>query len=156
MLLLKPQTQPHCSCSQKTPLAQNTWTNRMQGIITHLWHTSILSALLSPSAVDNPTFLFNALLFHFNTPPPSVTSSLKFANHSVARAVPPFWSKVLLVLRQIGLSYPSCKLTKTSPLAISPQLFHSKLKTLLFNKSCPDPSSSPYLPPRLNSKHHPP
>src|SRR6218665_2353879 len=28
--------------------------------------------------------------------------------------------------------------------------------TLLLSKSYPDPSSSPYLPPRLNSKHHPP
>jgi len=43
-----------------------------------------------------------------------------------------------------------------SPLAISPQRFHSKLKTLLFNNSYPDSFSSPYLPPRLNSKHHPP
>src|SRR6218665_1557409 len=29
-------------------------------------------------------------------------------------------------------------------------------KTLLFKKSCPDSFSSPYLPTRLNSKHHPP
>ena len=35
-------------------------------------------------------------------------------------------------------------------------LFHFKLKTLLFNKSYPYSSSSPYLPPHLNSKHHPP
>jgi|SRR6218665_1009846 len=48
------------------------------------------------------------------------------------------------------------ELIQTEPLAISPQLFHSKLKTLLFNKSYPESSSSPYLPPRLNSKHHPP
>ena len=34
------------------------------------------------------------------------------------------------------------------------QLFHFKLKTLPFNKSYPDSSSSPYLPPRLNSKQH--
>src|SRR6218665_483283 len=52
--------------------------------------------------------------------------------------------------------YPSYELTQTSPLAISPQLFNSKLKTLLFSKSYPDSSSSPYLPPCLNSKHHPP
>src|SRR6218665_3295607 len=31
-----------------------------------------------------------------------------------------------------------------------PQLFHSKLKTLLFSKSCPDLSSSPYLAHALN------
>src|SRR6218665_854272 len=42
----------------------------------------------------------------------------------------------------------------TSHHTISPHLFHSKLKTLLFNKSYPDSSSPPYLPPCLNSKHH--
>lgn len=41
------------------------------------------------------------------------------------------------------------------PLAISPLLFRSKLKTLLFNKSYLDSSSSPYLSRRLNSKHYP-
>jgi len=35
-------------------------------------------------------------------------------------------------------------LTKTLPFAISPKLFHSKLKTLLFNKSYPDSSSPAY------------
>src|SRR6218665_2654463 len=56
-------------------------------------------------------------------------------------------NKLLPVLRQISdLSY---ELTKTLHLATSPQLFHSKLKTLLFNKSYPDSSSSPYLPPCL-------
>src|SRR6218665_1534831 len=39
---------------------------------------------------------------------------------------------------------------------ISPRLFHSKLKTLLFGNSYTGSSSSPYLPPRLNSKHYPP
>src|SRR6218665_2500359 len=51
------------------------------------------------------------------------------------------------------LSHPT---NSPKPLAISPQLFHCKLKMLLFNKSYPDLSSSPYLPPRLNSKHHSP
>src|SRR6218665_1360279 len=45
---------------------------------------------------------------------------------------------------------------KTIPLAISPQLFHSKLKTPLFKKSYPNSSSSPYLSPCLNSKDYPP
>src|SRR6218665_1680367 len=85
---------------------------------------------------------------------PSVTLSLKFADRSIAIAVPPLWNKLPPALRQ--LSDPSYKLTKTSPLAISPQLFHSKLKTLLFNKSYPDLTSSPYFPSCLNSKHHPP
>src|SRR6218665_2535058 len=57
-------------------------------------------------------------------------------------------------LRQI--SDPSYELTKTAPLAISPQLFHSKLKTLLFKKSYPASSSSNYLASSLNSNtiHH--
>jgi len=70
----------------------------------------------------------------------SVTSSLKFSNRSIAVAVPPLWNKLPPALRQI--SDPSYELTRTSPLAISPQLFHSKLKTLLFSKSYPDSSSS--------------
>jgi len=41
------------------------------------------------------------------------------------------------------LSDLSYELTKSSPLAISPQIFHSKLKTLLFNKSYPDLTCSP-------------
>src|SRR6218665_2302215 len=85
---------------------------------------------------------------------PSVTSSLKFSNRSIDVAAPPLWNKLPPELRQ--MSDPSYELTQTSPLAISPQLFHSKLKTLLFSESYPDSSSSPYLPPRLNSKHHPP
>src|SRR6218665_1515323 len=85
---------------------------------------------------------------------PSVTSSLKFSNRSIAVAVPPFWNKLPPALRQISES--SYELTQTSPLKVSPLLFHSKLKTLLFGKSYPDLSSSSYLPPRLNSKHHPP
>src|SRR6218665_147224 len=68
-----------------------------------------------------------------------------------------------LLLPCVGLPYVSCLAfscitlcCKTTPLAISPQLFLSKLKTLLFNNSYHDSSSSLYLPPRLNSKHHPP
>src|SRR6218665_3377075 len=78
----------------------------------------------------------------------------KFSNRSIAVAVPTLWNKLPPALRQI--SDTSYEITQTSPLAISPQLFHSKLKTLLFSTSYPDSSSSPYLLPRLNSKHHPP
>jgi hypothetical protein len=85
---------------------------------------------------------------------PSVTSSLKFSNRSIAIAVPPLWNKLPPTLRQ--LSTPSYELTKTSPLAISPEVFHSKLKMLLFRKSYPDFSSTPNISPRFNSKHHPP
>src|SRR6218665_3409333 len=81
-------------------------------------------------------------------------SHSNFPISSLALVLPPLWNKLPPALRQ--MSDPSYELTQTSPLAISPQLFHSKLKTLLFSKSYPDSSSSPYLPPCLNSKHHPP
>src|SRR6218665_543071 len=66
----------------------------------------------------------------------SVTSSLKFADRSISKTAPPLWNKFPPALRK--LSDPSYEFTKSPPLAISPQLFHSKLKTLLFNKSYPD------------------
>src|SRR6218665_368344 len=69
-----------------------------------------------------------------------------------SHALPPLWNKLPPALRQISES--SYELTQTSLLKISPRLFHSKLETLLFSKSYPDLSSSSYLPPRLNSKHH--
>src|SRR6218665_1136178 len=75
---------------------------------------------------------------------PSDTSSLKFADRSIAIAVSPLWNKLPPALHQI--SDPFYELTKTSPLVISPQLFHYKLKTLVFSKSYPDSSSSS-LPP---------
>jgi len=56
-------------------------------------------------------------------------------------------------LKLFLISDLSYELTKTAPLAISPQLFHSKLKTLLYNKTYPNNSSSS---PCLNFKHHPP
>src|SRR6218665_1517935 len=54
------------------------------------------------------------------------------------------------------MSDPSYKLTKATPLAISPQLFHSKLKTLLFNNHI---LINPFLPTFLpistpNTIHH--
>src|SRR6218665_224676 len=51
------------------------------------------------------------------------------------------------------LTHPT---TQTSPLAISPQLFPSKLKTLLVRKSYLDSSFSPYLPPvsTPSTNHH--
>src|SRR6218665_1896368 len=65
--------------------------------------------------------------------------------HGTYVAVPPLWSKLPPALRQI--SDPSYELTQTSPLAISPQLFHSKLKPLLLSNSYPDLSSSSIVPP---------
>jgi len=55
-----------------------------------------------------------------------------------------FLNKLPAVLPQI--SDPSNELAQASPLAISPKLFHSKLKTLLFSQSYPDWSSSTHLP----------
>src|SRR6218665_68722 len=66
-----PQTPPHHSCSENTPLAQNTKNtslaqntqmNRIQSNITPPQHTSILQALLPPSAVHDPTTSFNPFL----------------------------------------------------------------------------------------------
>src|SRR6218665_2099871 len=96
-------------------------TNRIQSNITHIQHTSILPALLPPSAIHDATTSFNPLLFHSNIIlRPSVTSSLKFSNRPIAIAVPPHWNNLPPVLRQI--SDPSYELTQTSPLAISPRL----------------------------------
>src|ERR1043165_3642395 len=70
----------------------------------------------------------------------TILQTCRIVNRSIAIAVPPLWNKLPAVLRQI--SDPSHELTKTSPLAISPQVFHSKLKTLLFHKAYPDPIHS--------------
>src|SRR6218665_3866082 len=95
-----------------------------------------------------PTCSFNPFLFRPNTALPFC----HFADHSIAIAISPLWNKLPPALRQ--LSDPSYELTKTPPLAICPQLFHSKLKTLLFNKSYPDLSSFP-LPPSTSQLQTP-
>src|SRR6218665_3600272 len=50
---------------------------------------------------------------------PSVTSPLKFADRSIAIAVPPLWNKLPPALKK--LSDPSYEITKSPPLAVSPQ-----------------------------------
>src|SRR6218665_2106221 len=60
----------------------------------------------------------------------SNTKTCKLLHHEIAKAVLPLWNKLPPVLQQI--SVPSYKFTKTSPLAISPHLFHSKLKSYFF------------------------
>src|SRR6218665_3179881 len=112
-------------------------------------YTSILSALLSPSAVPIQPSRSTRSSSALTLLRPSVTSSLKFADRPIAIAVPSIWNTLLPTLRQ--LSDPCYELTKTSPLAISPQLFHSKLKTLFFNKSFL-PTSFPVS--TLNTIHH--
>src|SRR6218665_589105 len=83
---------------------------------------------------------------------PSVTSVTEIFQSLHSRSCPASLEQTPPALRHISES--SYELTQTSPLKISPRLFHSKLKTLLFGKSYPDLSSSSCLPPRLNSKHH--
>src|SRR6218665_1068682 len=112
----------------------------------------MLSALISPSVVQPSRSTRSSSARTLLRP--YVTSSLKFADCPIAIAIPPLWNKLPPAFRQV--SDPFYELTKTSPFAISPQLFHFKLKTLLFNKSYLDSSSFPFLPPCLNSKHHPP
>ena len=107
-------------------------------------------ALLSPSAVHGPTTSLNPLLFCPNSPSPFRDLNTKIANSSIAIVVPPLWNKLLPVLRQI--SDPSYEIAESSPLAISPQVFHSKVKTLLFHKSHLDSSYCTQLPGRF--KHH--
>src|SRR6218665_1347196 len=105
------------------------------------------------SVVHDPTTSFNSSTLTLLRP--SVTSSVTQIFQSLhSRSCPASLEQTPPALRQI--SDPSYELTQTSPLAISPQLFHSKLKTQLFCKFYPDLSSSSYLLPRLNSKYHPP
>ena len=70
----------------------------------------------------------------------TILQTCRIVNRSIAIAVPPLCNKLPPVQRQI--SDPSYELTKTSPLAISPQVFYSTLKTLLFHKAYPDPIHS--------------
>src|SRR6218665_3806975 len=109
----------------------------------------MLPAFLPPSAVHYPTTSFNPFINHSNTTPPFCYLVTKIFQSLHSHAVPPLWNKLPPALRQISES--SYELTQTSLLKISPRLFHSKIKTLLFSKSYPDLSSSSYLPPRLNS-----
>jgi len=105
--------------------------------------------------LPNPPFAFVCMWLSLLLPPSVIFHPmLDLKTASISIASPPLWNKLPPALRQ--LSDPSYELTKTSPHAISPQLFHSKLKTLLLHNSYPDSSSASYLPRRLNSKHHPP
>jgi len=147
-----PQIPPHHFCSQKIrwlkapeqiesiSLTYNTLQYSQPSYLRQLFAIQSSRSTHSSSALT---------LFRH-----SITSSLKFALSSIAIAGPPLWSKLPPALQQI--SDPFYELTKTSPLVISLQLFHSKLKALLFSKSYPDSSPSPYLPPvsTPNTIHH--
>jgi len=82
---------------------------------------------------------------------PSVTSSLKICWSLSSRSCP-----ASLEQTSTNIATTIWSITKTASLAISPQLFHSKLKALLFNKSYPDKSwfvlfSIPLFPSQTSS-----
>ena len=72
---------------------------------------------------------------------PPASSSLKITNRSFRHASPHLWNKLIPVsLRQPCLNQSSSPSSSSlSPLSssITPSLFHSKLKTYLFQKSFP-------------------
>ena len=75
---------------------------------------------------------------------PPASSSLQITNRSFRHASPHLWNKLPVSLRQPCLNQPSSPSSSSlSPLSssITPSLFHSKLKTYLFQISFP-----PYTP----------
>ena len=71
---------------------------------------------------------------------PPASSSLKITNRSFRHASPHLWNKLPASLRQPCLNQSSSPSSSSlSPLSssITPSLFHSKLKTYLFQKSFP-------------------
>src|SRR6218665_1076081 len=109
VLLLNPLKHPPIRfCSQDTPLAQNTGTNRIQSNITHLQYTSILPAsyLRQLFTIQSPRSTRSSSSITLLRP--CSPSSLKFANHSIARAAP-LWNKLPPVLQQN--TYSSYELT---------------------------------------------
>jgi len=79
---------------------------------------------------------------------PPVSSSLKFCNRSLIYAAPALWNELPKDLRQFAHpSIPSIDFT-SSPLALSPTTFRSRLKTELFKQSYPDST------PALQHDHH--
>src|SRR6218665_13576 len=118
-------------------------------------HSSDFS-LLSPSAVHYPTTSFNAFLSHPNTPPPFCHLVGKICKSLHSHSCPAFMEHTLASIAKI-LTHPT-----NSP---NPHLLlslHSSFTPNLGLKHCPStnpayPDSSPsYLPPRFNSKRHPP
>src|SRR6218665_1918184 len=100
---------------------------------SHTTHFNPPNPCTYTSVAHHPTTSFNPILIHSYTTPPFCHLVTQISNRSIAVAVPPLWNKLPPALRQISES--SYDLTQTSPLKISPRLFHSKLKTLLFGKS---------------------
>ena len=69
---------------------------------------------------------------------PPASSSLKITNRSLWHASPHLWNKLPVSLRQHCLnqsSSPSSSLLSPLSSSVTPSLFHSKLKTYLFQKS---------------------
>src|SRR6218665_4051045 len=82
---------------------------------------------------------FNPFLFYPNTSPPFSHLVTKICQSLLRKSCPASLEQTHAIITP-NTSDPSYELTQTSPLAISPQLFHFKLKTLLFSKSYPDSS----------------
>src|SRR6218665_1414130 len=97
VLLLKPQNTTTSLLFSKTPLAQNTSTNRIQSHISLIYNTlqssqpsyfHQLFTIQPPRSTSTRSSSTLTLLL------PSVSSSLKFSNRSIAVAVPPLWNKL--------------------------------------------------------------
>jgi len=89
---------------------------RLTPLITLNFETLQSTPILPPSIVHGP-----ATSFHPNIAQPFCNFiTIDFAKRSIALAVQPLWNKVLPVFSL--LSDPSYKLTKTSPLAIFPEV----------------------------------
>ena len=164
VLLLKPQNTTASLLFQKSPLAQNTWTNRIQSHITHIIthfnppnpYTSVsirqyTSSWFSPSViyfsqytsvVHHPTTSFNPILIRSNTTPPFCHLVTQICWSLYRRSWP-----ASLEQTPASIATNIWPILRAHSYRSPCHLFHSELKTLLFSKSDPDSLSSPYLPP---------
>ena len=78
---------------------------------------------------------------------PPVTTRLKFSNRSISHTAPRLWNELPSEFRIFSVPPPIPPLTHRhlpqAPLLITPQAFHSKLKSHLFKNSYPNPSDPP-------------
>ena len=105
-------------------------------------HYKIISLTYNALQHQQPTYLYNRLSFQpsrstrsadivtLNRPPNP--SRLKITDRSFSIQAPVLWNSLPATLRQKSLSTGSI-----TGLSLSPSLFHSRLKTHLFNKSHP-------------------
>ena len=112
-------------------------------------HYKVLSITYKTLQFHKPSYLHNLLHVQSNTSTrssatvtlkrPTIHSRLKITDRSFTHHAPVLWNRLPKELRQpvvhSSLTYPSD--STTSLLALSPSLFHSKLKTHLFRQSFP-------------------